>query len=72
MAFSGSQTTNIGPMALPAQPQTFTAKSNLLAHSELWWGTDSGIGNTDYCNNVIADPDVQQRAIPDEEVLAGR
>ena len=72
MAFSGVQTTNLGPMALPGVPQTYSAKSTITANSALWWGTDSGLGGVDSCNNVIADPDVQQRAIPDEEILAGR
>lgn len=43
-----------------------------VAQTEIWWGyADSSLGWL-RCNNVLADADVQQRAIPDEEALALR
>ncbi|MEE9360850.1 MAG: hypothetical protein V3U85_10245 [Hyphomicrobium sp.] len=46
--------------------------STAEAQTELWWGhADSSLGWL-RCNNIIADADVQQRAVPDEEALAVR
>ena len=39
--------------------------------TELWWGY-SNLTDSLRCNNVLADADVSQRVLPDEEILAMR
>lgn len=73
MAVSGSQLTRLGPTATPARALTFgVAASVVLSHTELWWGYAASSLGWLRCNNVIADPDVQQRSVPDEEATSMR